>query len=438
MRALTCAGVVAAVLTFPGPVGAEVWTVSPGASITAAVEEASDGDVVRVLAGTYRENVLVGKSISLVAQGEAIVDSGGSGHGITVTAAGARVEGFRVQGCGLQKDLAMAGVWLGQDATGAQVVGNRISGCRFGVWLHGPVGAVVEGNEILGIVDFSEEDRGDCIHLWSSDQFQISNNRVSHCRDGIYLELSHDGEIADNEVTESRYAIHTMWCDRSRYVGNSLSDNLVGLALMFSSRVSALDNTLHANRTHGLLMVQVTHGKAIGNRAVGNTKGFFLYNSLYNEVSGNLLARNHLGLHYWGGSEENKIAENAFIENQIQVEFVAARDQDWTGNYWSDYDGWDVDADGVGEVPYRSNTLVDALLFKYPAAKLLLTSPAFQVLALAERELPVIQVPKAVDARPLMQPSMTDWKETLIALPAEPSRYFGDIQKLPHLPGAPS
>ncbi len=438
MKKLLSVGVLATALSAPAPVEAKVWTVSPGTSITAAIEQTSDGDVVEVLAGTYRENVLVETSIILRAQGEVVVDGGGVGHVIAVTAAGARVEGFRLQGCGLEKDLAPAGVWLGQDAAAAQVVGNHISGCRFGVWLHGPVGAVVEDNEIHGILEFSEEDRGDCIHLWSADEFQISNNRVSHCRDGIYLELSHDGEIADNEVTKSRYAIHTMWCDRSKYVGNTLSDNLVGLALMFSSRVSALDNTLHANRTHGLLMVQVTHGKAIGNRAVGNTKGFFLYNSLYNEVSGNLLARNHLGLHYWGGSEENRIAENAFIENQIQVEFVAARDQDWAGNYWSDYDGWDVDADGVGEVPYRSNTLVDALLYKYPAAKLLLTSPAFQVLALAERELPVIRVPKAVDERPLMEPSMTDWQETLLALPAEPSRYFGDIQKLPHLPGAPS
>jgi nitrous oxidase accessory protein len=129
------------------------------------------------------------------------------------------------------------------------------------------------------------------------------------------------------------------------------------------------------------------------------------------------------------------MVDNAFIENEIQAKFVAAKDQEWSGNYWSDYGGWDVDDDGAGETPYRSNTLVDALLWEYPHSKFLLASPAFQLLALAEREFPVITVPKAVDARPLMSPPMAEWEAVLARYPASPPEYYLEMEKLPHLPG---
>jgi nitrous oxidase accessory protein len=271
--------------------------------------------------------------------------------------------------------------------------------------------------------------------LWDADGAKVSGNEVSHCRDGIYMELTSDAEIANNRIYDSRYAVHTMWCDRSRYIDNYASENLVGLALMFSTHIESARNVLHNNRTHGMLWVQVTRGQAIDNVVIGNTKGIFVYNSLYNEIRGNLIARNNLGAHYWGGSEDNVMEQNAFIDNEIQAKFVAATDQQWNGNFWSDYGGWDMDEDGRGETPYRSNTLVDALLWAYPHSKFLLTSPAFQLLALAEREFPVITYPKAVDSSPRMTPPMTDWESLLARYPGEPQQYYMEMQKLPHLPG---
>ena len=95
----------------------------------------------------------------------------------------------------------------------------------------------------------------------------------------------------------------------------------------------------------------------------------------------------------------------------------------------------DLDEDGLGDTPYRSNTLVDALLWEYPLSKLLLASPAFQLLALAEREFPVITVPKAVDSAPLMTPAMAAWESLLTRYPGKPQEYYLKMQKLPHLPG---
>ena len=161
----------------------------------------------------------------------------------------------------------------------------------------------------------------------------------------------------------------------------------------------------------------------------------FVYNSLYNTIRGNLVARNNLGGHYWVGSEENVMEANAFIENEIQVKFVAAKDQTWHGNFWSDYGGWDIDGDGHGDVAYHSNTLVDALLWDYPLAWLLLASPAFQILALAEREFPVITVPKVVDPSPRMVPPLADWAALIERYPAHAAQYYMQMEKLPHVPG---
>jgi nitrous oxidase accessory protein len=78
---------------------------------------------------------------------------------------------------------------------------------------------------------------------------------------------------------------------------------------------------------------------------------------------------------------------------------------------------------------------VDALLWRYPAAKLLLTSPALQALARAEREFPVIAVPKGVDRSPRMSPAVSGWASVLERYPPRPQNYYGEQSKLPHIPG---
>ncbi|NIP42086.1 MAG: copper-binding protein, partial [Gammaproteobacteria bacterium] len=67
-------------------------------------------------------------------------------------------------------------------------------------------------------------------------------------------------------------------------------------------------------------------------------------------------------------SEDNTLYENNFIQNRVQVKYVATRRQEWShngiGNYWSDYLGWDMNADGIGDRPYEPNDGVDRMLWK--------------------------------------------------------------------------
>lgn len=421
-------------LAWPTATSAETRHVAPG-RFAEAFAAAADGDVLILEAGRHQGPLHVSKSITLRGAAGAIVDGGGTGHVLIIDAPSVTIEGLTLRHCRMTDELTDAGVWIETTSTGARIVGNTIEQCRFGIWVHGAAGVEVTGNQIIGLEAIVHNRRGDCIHVWDADGVQVTHNSLSHCRDGIYLELTSAAVIDGNDIADSRYAVHTMWCDDSRYSDNYAHDNLVGLALMFSTRIVARRNILHNNRTHGILWVQVTHGTIEGNVVIGNTKGMFVYNSLYNTIRGNLIARNNLGSHYWGGSEENIMEANAFIENEIQVKFVAAKDQTWHGNFWSDYGGWDIDGDGYGEVAYHSNTLVDALLWNYPLARLLLASPAFQILALAEREFPVITVPKVVDPSPRMVPPMPEWAALLERYPAHAAQYYMEMEKLPHVPG---
>jgi nitrous oxidase accessory protein len=264
----------------------------------------------------------------------------------------------------------------------------------------------------------------------------IIGNTVSFCRDGIYMELCHDAKVIGNTIFNSRYAIHTMWVDRGIFSENTAYDNLVGLAIMYTKHSEINNNLSFGNRTHGLLFIQAVRSEIKGNNVIGNTKGMFLYNSVYNELSANLIMKNQLGLHNWGGSEDNKIINNSFINNEIQVKYVASKNQEWDHNYWSDYIGWDLTGDGIGDSHYESNSVVDYILWRYPLAKVLYTSPALQMLWMLEKQFPVFEVPRVVDSRPAMAPLHGNWQELMAEYSSyTPERIYGEIEKMPHMPG---
>ena len=418
------------------PSAARTWPVVPvGQTLAEALAAAADGDTVEVAAGVYHGNFVVARRITLHGEVGAILDAGGSGHVLAVNAPGVVVEGLTLRASGRDLERSDAGIWLAQAAADVRLLHNRVEQSLFGIWVHGSPRAAVIGNQIEGGEAARMGDRGNGIHLWNVEGAVVQGNTVVKCRDGIYMELSHHCRVENNTIERSRYAIHTMWCDGSVYKQNRASDNFVGLALMFSKGIEARGNTLYNNRTHGILLIQDTRSQITDNRLISNTKGLFVYNSLYNTIGNNLIAKNYLGMHYWGGSEDNELHDNTFVDNEIQVKFVATRDQRWDSNYWSDYLGWDVNRDGRGDTPYLSNTMVDTLLWQYPAAKLLLTSPAFQLLAAAERAFPVIAVPKGQDATPWMVPPIADWQAVLAHYPAVTQRYYGQLSKLPHIPG---
>ena len=84
-------------------------------------------------------------------------------------------------------------------------------------------------------------------------------------------------------------------------------------------------------------------------------------NVLY--LHNNRFSYNDIALYFYGEKGGHVIRGNRFENNQIAVAVTApssARSNDWRGNYWDDYQGFDRNGDGFGETPYESYIHADA------------------------------------------------------------------------------
>jgi nitrous oxidase accessory protein len=206
-------------------------------------------------------------------------------------------------------------------------------------------------------------------------------------------------------------------------VDNRTDHTRTGYALMQSKYLTVTGNRSEHDQNYGILMNYIVYSTIADNTIIGvrpgtsrilggeavlgaEGKAIFIYNSQFNEIHGNLFADSDIGIHLTAGSEDNKIYENAFIQNQTQVKYVATRSQEWShdgkGNYWSDYLGYDMNGDGVGDLPYEPNDGVDRVLWKYPMAKVLMHSPAVETLHWVQRQFPVLRPLGVKDSHPLI------------------------------------
>lgn len=411
------AAVLAAFLLWAAPCFSATLEVGPGSAFSTpgeAVGAARPGDTVEVRPGTY-PGFTVDKSLTLTGVDYPVIDGGGAGTVVVITAPGVAFTGFRVTSSGADLSKDDAGVFVAGSASGAVVKDNVVDDAAFGIWVNGAAGIKVIGNRVSGKTELISQKRGNGIHLWNVADGLVEDNRVSQARDGIFVSVTGDTLIKDNTVTDLRYGVHYMYADDNRLVGNTTRGCRAGLALMFSKRLDITGNLSYDNEEYGILMRDIRDSRITDNVVAGNGKGLFFYNSLFNEVRENLVSDNSIGAHVWAGSVDNRVFGNTFLRNKTQVKYVGAEDEQWSrrgrGNYWSDYLGWDLDHDGVGDVPYEANTLMERLVWAYPAVKLLLNSPAVQTLRMVERQFPVIRPPGIVDSFPLMRPAGDKWKE---------------------------
>ncbi len=403
-------------------------------SIGEALKRAVEGDTVEVRTGRYNERLRIEKTVRLTGVGEPVL-AVESGNIIEVTAPGVLIEGFTLTYDSRELGREDKALFIKKGADGVVVRNNRFIDVMFGIWSFENTGTRIENNTITGLKELEQEFRGNCINLTGVQRAVILDNRLSYCRDGIYMELCHDARVTGNEISRSRYSVHTMWVDRGRFNGNTTHDSLVGMAIMYTDYSEIKGNISYGNKTHGILFIQSVRSEIKDNTVIGNTKGLFLYNSVYNNINSNLVMNNQVGIHSWGGSEDNRISGNTFINNEIQVKFVASRSQQWDDNYWSDYIGWDMTNDGIGDYPYESNTVVDHILWRYPLAKVLYASPSLQLLWVLEKQFPFLKVPRVIDRKPRMTPIHKNWKELMARYPYRFERFYGEIEKLPHMPG---
>lgn len=390
-----------------GEGGGRTWIVGEGGlkTIGQALALARDGDTIRVLPGIYRERLVITRAVRLIGEGKPVVDGGGAGDVLTIKAGGAAVQGFVIRGSGrrLWKNEAAVKV-LGDGNT---IAGNEIIDSLFGIFLLGASGNEILGNRIQGL-GVGEHDRGNAIHLFGSHRNHIEGNTILYPRDGLYFEFSNGNRILHNRVLYGRIGLHYMYSDDNTFEGNVFEYNGVAAAPMYARRIVARRNLFAHSRgygAYGLFLKDCQDSLIEENAVLANEVGIFMDNSQGNRIRRNLIAANTVGARILSSSTENLFAGNAFVENGDQVHLNRGRLLNrWEGNYWSDYRGYDLDGDGIGDVPYKVGSLFGFLIENYPEVRILFSSPAVQALAFAEEALPVLELPRDVDGSPRMRP----------------------------------
>ena len=413
-RVALALGAALALLAAPGGVrtaSTAVIEISPGegGTLQAALDAALPGAVLRLAPGLYPGPIVIDRTLTLEGAPGAILDGRGKGRVLSVAAPDVVVRGLTVRNSGISLAETDAGIFLDKPAEGALIEANRLENNLFGIYLHGARNALVRGNEVIGNRNLRMSERGNGIHLWAAKGSVIEGNSVRYGRDGIFVTTSRKNAFRDNDLRDLRFAVHYMYTHDSEVSGNVSRDNHVGYALMYSDRLRVFDNRSTGDRDHGFLF-NFTNKSRIERNLVraGRTKCVFIYNANRNVLSGNLFQGCAIGIHFTAGSEGNRIAGNAFIGNATQVKYVGTRHVEWSdrgvGNYWSDNPALDLDGDGIGDVPYRPNDLVDQVVWRHPLAKLLLTSPSVRILRWAHDRFPSIYPGGVIDSAPLMRP----------------------------------
>lgn len=402
----------------PSGVYAADWLATPGEPLQPLIEQATDGDQLLLPAGRYPGRVVIDRTLHIRGELHAILDGGGHGHAVVLAAPDIMFEGVQIEDWGDNLTELEAAIFVQPAAHGSTIRNNQLSGPGFGIWLDAVNDVSVIGNTIRGDTRLRSQDRGNGIHLYNVSHSIIESNDVAQTRDGIYLDSSRHNVLRDNTLHDLRYGVHYMYSFDNRLEGNLTQRTRTGYALMQSKRLEVVDNRSEADDNYGILMNNITDSLLSGNRVEGVTqplgadgegrlaggdgKALFVYNSQFNRIENNRFAASDIGIHLTAGSEDNLMAGNAFIANKQQVMYVATRKQDWSGNYWSDYLGWDLDDNGVGDTAHEPNDAMDHLLWRHPSARLLMQSPAVLALRWVQRQFPVFRPPGVRDSAPLM------------------------------------
>jgi nitrous oxidase accessory protein len=353
--------------------------------------------------------VVIDKPLTLIGEPGAAIVGPDSGNVIGVIAPDVVIRNLTITGSGLDLEAMNAGVFLTQAAPRALVEGNRIENNLVGVFIHGAADAIVRGNVIEGRQDLRMNEAGNSIQVWNAPGAAVIGNDLHYGRDGIYVISSRTNLFHGNRMRDLRFAIHYMYTNDSEVSDNISIGNHAGYNIMYSDRLKVTGNFSLDDRDKGLMFDYANSSVIAGNVVkAAPEKCLFLFNANKNQIRDNWFEGCDIGIHFTAGSERNKIAGNAFIGNRTQVKYVGTTYLDWSdkghGNYWSDNPAFDLDGDGVADTAYRPNDLVDEVLWTAPSAKLLINSPAVQVIRWAQTQFPALYPGGVVDSAPLMAP----------------------------------
>jgi nitrous oxidase accessory protein len=376
--------------------------------IKKAVELAEDYDTLFIHEGLYLESKIeIHKPLSIIGVNNPVIDSEGGDEIFVVFADDVRISGITLKNIGVSYIEDRAAIKL-NEVKGAVIEDNHLVNAFFGVYLKNSNDCMIRNNVIKGEAE-DEVKAGNAIHAWKSNGIQIIGNEVMNHRDGIYLEFVNGSLIQGNmSKGNMRYGLHFMFSNYDIYEDNTFVQNGAGVAVMFSKHIRMINNIFRENwggSSYGVLLKEISDGVLLNNTFERNTTGVYAEGANRIIIENNDFYSNGKAMDIKGNCIDNKILSNNFVGNTFEVLTNSRSNLNhFEGNYWGQYKGYDLDKDGIGDVPHRPVNLFALVTDKIPAANMLLHSFLVNSLEVAERMFPSMIPEQLVDEKPLIKP----------------------------------
>lgn len=373
-------------------------------SIQEAVDRAKNHDTIRVLKGEYKEyNIKIDKPLTLIGIDYPVIDGEKKGEIIRITADNVTVDGLFIINVGTSytEDFAAIRVIKSKNFLIQNVV---LENLFFGIYLEKSRDGKIYNNKIIGDA-VQEYNSGNGIQLWYSHNVEIDHNYVQGVRDGIYLEFANNCIITNNTSTLNvRYGLHFMFSNDDTYQYNTFEKNGAGVAVMFSKNIKMYNNNFRNNwgsASYGLLLKEINDAEIKGNVFEENTIGINIEGTNRIDYKNNDFISNGWAMKVRGACYTNSFIGNNFLYNSFDISYNSKlNDNIFDNNYWSNYTGYDLDKDGIGDVPYRPVKLFSYIVNRTPETIILLRSLFIDIIDFSEKVSPVFTPDNLLDNRP--------------------------------------
>ena len=317
-------------------------------TIQGAIDAAEGGDIIKVSTGTYNENIIINKPLTLEGENKetTIIDGGDIADTIKViNVNSANISGIKItNGNNYGIKISRAD---NVDISNTTITDNFGSG----IYMSSSSENHFNGNTIVN-------NGGNGIELINSDDNNINNNTISNNYSAVKIRNSNHNFFINNILSENdNWAIFILQSsDHNELKNNTIQDNKNGIDIRGSSNDNLIEGNLILNsETFGIPLDHCKDTKVSNNSIQWClSDGLFLYYSNENIITNNTILNNSMGIRL-KNSVGNEVYYNNFIENEIQAKDDGNNTWDngeGEGNYWNDYTGIDKNKDGIGDTPY--------------------------------------------------------------------------------------
>jgi nitrous oxidase accessory protein len=396
-------------LLFASVTGAEgrQVRVGKGETIASAIARCNRYDTLTIPAGNYAEpTIVIDKPMVIRGEQLPVLDGQKKNEIIEVKSDSVTISGLKLINPGRSDMTDMAALKI-FNARFVTVRSCVVEQAYFAIYLQGASNCLIYNNFIHG-VETTEMMAGNGIHSWHCDSLRIFQNNISSHRDGIYFEFVTNSVILGNYSHNNvRYGLHFMFSNGDTYSTNIFESNGAGVAVMYTKDVHMFYNRFRYNwgaAAYGLLLKDISDSEITGNIFTENTVAIHIEGSSRMKIRRNLFLSNGWAAQVQASCMENDFSENNFTGNSFDVatngDMVLSS---FDGNYWDKYEGYDLDRDGKGDVPYRPVGLYAVIVERIPSALMLYRSPMTALLDKAEKVIPGMTPVDLIDNHPYMK-----------------------------------